>query len=353
MKKLILGDLHREEAPAFSEAWGIELPRSYCDEPGSEHAALQDSVGLLDESYRGVLDFTGADAAAFLDKVVSSPLLQLADGSGHDSCLLSAKGRLLGAFTLYRLGASHFRAVLGEPVREALLESLRKYAFLSESEVGDVTPEVCLLGLRGPAAAGVLEVAGCASLPGVFEVSSFQFDGARVDCAGAAQQGAYELWIPSDLLAASWRRLRGLVEDAGGLCVGWEAAEAERIEAGIASCGRDYDDEYFPAEVNEEQRLSYDKCYVGQEVVARMRTYGHANRTLVQLSSPSGCDIVEGSLVYSDSVEAGRVGTVCYSFVRSSPLALAIIHRKFFNSKSLQLENGESAEITEIPGRAE
>ena len=118
MKKLILGDLHREEAPAFSEAWGIELPRSYCDEPGSEYAALHDSVGLLDESYRGVLDFTGADAGAFLDKVVSSPLLQLADGGGQDSCLLSAKGRLLGAFTLYRLGASHFRAVLGEPVRE-------------------------------------------------------------------------------------------------------------------------------------------------------------------------------------------------------------------------------------------
>ena len=83
-----------------------------------------------------------------------------------------------------------------------------------------------------------------------------------------------------------------------------------------------------------------------------MRTYGHANRTLVQLSSPSGCDIVEGSLVYSDSVEAGRIATVCYSFVRSSPLALAIIHRKFFNSKSLQLENGEPAEITEIRPRA-
>lgn len=353
MKKLILGDLHREEGLAFSEAWGIELPSSYCGEPRREHAALHDSVGLLDESYRGVIDFTGDEAAAFLDKVVSSPLLQLADGGGQDSCLLSAKGRLLGAFTLYRLGAAHFRAVLGEPLREVLLESLRKYAFLSEIEVGDVTSEVSLLGLRGPAAAGVLEAAGCASLPGVFEVSSFQFDGARVECAGAAQPGNYELWIPSDVLAASWRRLRSLVEEAGGLCVGWEAAEAERIEAGIASCGRDYDDGYFPAEVNEEEGLSYDKCYVGQEVVARMRTYGHANRKLFQLSGSSGGEIVEGSLVYSDSVEAGRIATVCYSFVRSSPLALAIIHRKFFNSKSLQLENGESAEITEIPGRAE
>ncbi|MEC7922437.1 MAG: hypothetical protein VX496_03450 [Planctomycetota bacterium] len=353
MKKLILGDLHREEAPAFSEAWGVELPCSYCDEPGREYAALHDSVGLLDESYRGVLDVAGDDAAAFLDKVVSSPSLQLVDGSGQDSCLLSAKGRLLGAFTLYRLGASHFRAVLGEPVREALLESLRKYAFLSEIEVSDVSSEVCLLGLRGPGAAGVLEAAGCASPPGVFEVSSFQLDGARVECAGAAQQGAYELWIPSDLLVESWGRLRGLVEDAGGLCVGWEAAEAERIEAGIASCGRDYEDEYFPAEVNEEARLCYDKCYVGQEVVARMRTYGHANRKLVQLSAPGGGEIVGGSLVYSDSVEAGRVGTVCYSFARSSPLALAIIHRKFFNSKSLQLENGEPAEVTEVCSGAE
>ena len=353
MKKLILGELHSEEALAFSEAWGIELPGSYCEEPRREHAALQEAVGLLDESYRGVIDFTGEEVAAFLDKVVSSPLLQLADGSGQNSCLLSAKGRLLGSFTLYRLGASHFRAVLGEPVRGTLLESLRKYAFLSEVEVKDVTSEVSLLTLRGPAAAGVLEAAGSASLPGAFEVNSFEFQGAPVDCAGAAQGGHYELWIPPDALAASWRQLRALVEDAAGLRVGWEAAESARIEAGIASCGRDYDDEYFPAEVNEGERLSYDKCYVGQEVVARMRTYGQANRKLFQLSSPGSSEIVAGSLVTSDSAEAGRIGTVCYSFAHSMPLALAIIHRKFFNSKSLQLEGGEPAELTEIPGSAE
>ena len=140
MKKLILGDLHGEEALAFSEAWGIELPASYCEEPSREHAALHETVGLLDESYRGVIDFTGEEVAAFLDKVVSSPSLQLEDGNGQSSCLLSAKGRLLGSFTLYRLEASHFRAVLGEPVREALLENLRKYAFLGGIEVSD-----CLL----------------------------------------------------------------------------------------------------------------------------------------------------------------------------------------------------------------
>ena len=96
MKKLILGELHSEEALAFSEAWGIELPGSYCEEPRREHAALQEAVGLLDESYRGVIDFTGEEVAAFLDKVVSSPSLQLEDGNGQGSCLLSAKGRLLG-----------------------------------------------------------------------------------------------------------------------------------------------------------------------------------------------------------------------------------------------------------------
>lgn len=353
MKELILDNVHREEAGTFSKAWGIELPGSFRSGAAREYAALGKTAGLMDESYRGVIDFTGEEAGAFLDKVVSSHSLQLTDGSGQDSCLLSAKGRLLGVFSLYRLGATHFRAVLGEPSRDSLLESLRKYAFLSEIEVRDVTSEVSILALRGPSSASVLEAAGCVTPPGVFRVGSFQLDGTRIDCAGGSRSGHFEFWTPSTELAGAWKRLRGLVEEAGGLCVGWEAAEAERIEAGIASYGRDYDEDFFPAEVNEEGRIGYDKCYVGQEVVARMKTYGHANRKLFHLVSSGDLEIAEGSLVYSDSREAGRVGTTCYSFARSSPLALAIIKRKFFNGKNLQLESGEPVELAEVPGPGE
>ena len=112
-----LADVHREEAGAFTAAWGIELPGSFRQGAAAEYAAVGESVGLFDESYRGVIDFLGEDVAAMLDKVVSSPVLALENQAGQSSCILSAKGRLLGAFSLYRLSAEHFRAILAEPTR--------------------------------------------------------------------------------------------------------------------------------------------------------------------------------------------------------------------------------------------
>ena len=84
-----------------------------------------------------------------------------------------------------------------------------------------------------------------------------------------------------------------------------------------------------------------------------MRTYGHANRKLFHLFSANDVELSEGVPVYSDSVEAGRIGTACHSFAHSRPLALAMIQRKFFNSNGLHLEGGEPVEIAELPGRGE
>ena len=300
-----LTDVHREDAGAFTAAWGLELPGSFRQGAAVEYAAVGESVGLFDESYRGVIDFLGEDVAAMLDKVVSSPAPALENRVGQNSCILSAKGRLLGAFSLYRVSDEHFRAILAEPTRDILLESLRKYAFLSDIEVRDATSEFSVLALRGPRAASVLEAAGGSEAPAVFQVASVEPGEVSIDCVCADESGGYELWVPAAELVGLWGVLRDLVADAGGQPVGWEAAEAWRIETGRASYGRDYDGDFFPVEVNEEHRLSYDKCYVGQEVVARMRTYGHANRKLFHLFSTNDVELSEGAPVYSDSVEDG------------------------------------------------
>ena len=201
MRQLPLADVHREAARTFSKAWCLELPGSFEAGARREYAALGETVGLLDESYRGVIDFLGEDAGTFLDKVVSSPVPALDDRGGQDSCLLSAKGRLLGTFALWRLSSAHFRAVLCEPPRDTLLEGLRKYALLSDIEVRDVTAELSILALRGPLAAAVLEAAGAAASPGVFEVGPFQSGGVSLDCAGVSRPGGYELWTSSTELS--------------------------------------------------------------------------------------------------------------------------------------------------------
>ena len=126
----------------------------------------------------------------------------------------------------------------------------------------------------------------------------------------------------------------------GGGPVGYRAAEALRVEAGAARYGKDYSEENFPNEVGLEKALTYDKCYVGQEIVARMRTYGHANRRLEGLliegdSLPSpGAGRLEGGVFQVAGEEAGTVTSVARSARVGHIVALVLLKRKFWEAEA-------------------
>jgi folate-binding protein YgfZ len=113
--------------------------------------------------------------------------------------------------------------------------------------------------------------------------------------------------------------------------VGFAADEVFRIEAGRARFGVDYTTESFPGEAGLDDALTYAKCYVGQEVVARMRTYGHANRALrgLEFAARGDSDLpdrLRGAPVTVEGREVGRV-TSCVDSPRHGMIGLAILHR--------------------------
>lgn len=67
-----------------------------------------------------------------------------------------------------------------------------------------------------------------------------------------------------------------------------EELERLRVEAGIPLWGVDLNENVIPIEAGLQRwAISYDKgCYIGQETIARIRTYGHVNRHLCQLAGP-------------------------------------------------------------------
>ena len=76
-----------------------------------EQRFVHRAAGLLDQSYRGILDLSGKDLLSSLDGVFSSPVKDLSCGQGQASCLLSAKGRLVSAFHLFALPEGDVRLV--------------------------------------------------------------------------------------------------------------------------------------------------------------------------------------------------------------------------------------------------
>jgi folate-binding protein YgfZ len=341
MNELLLAPVHRELGARFTSVWDHELPASFGAEPAAEEERLRAAVGLLDQSYRGIIDFGGKETAKFLEGIVSSHPSRLEMGASQASCLLTPKGRVLGAFQLYRLEGDLFRAVLAEPAREALLAALRKYAGLSDVEVREQSRELAIISAAGPRAPELLAAFGAPSLPPPARRLPWRLLDAEVSLAGGTSPESCELWIPLERLEALWRNLVATARDLGGGPVGWAAAEVLRLERGLPLFGIDYGEENFPAEVGWEHALTYDKCYIGQEVVARMRTYGHANRKLFRFTAGgASATPAAGARLLAGSVEAGRVTSAAFSRASRRPLGLAMAKRSFWEAEGLVVECG-------------
>jgi len=95
----------------------------------------------------------------------------------------------------------------------------------------------------------------------------------------------YELWVPAALIKRLWNALRTV----GAAPVGAAAVEAFRIAEGIPAYGIDISERDLPQETSQMRALNFNKgCYLGQEIVERIRSRGSVHRHLraLELSGP-------------------------------------------------------------------
>ena len=115
----------------------------------------------------------------------------------------------------------------------------------------------------------------------------------------------------------------------GARPVGARAHESLRVEAGTPYLGHDVDDTVLLPEIPIEPWVSYSKgCYIGQEVVVRIRDRGHVNRHLRGLVLDGETVPQHGDVVFAGDAEIGRVTTAVWSFGLKRPIALAYVRRQ-------------------------
>jgi folate-binding protein YgfZ len=345
-----------DRVPAAGRPGGEDL--------AAEHRFVRESAGVLGRTRRGMLlvrGEPGGPASAALDvlqRILSSDVRALSPGAGQLSCLLSPKGKVIAAFHLYRTGADEFLAVTGEEPRPEAAGALSRYATFSSVEVRALDAEREVISIQGPRAGPVVgSVLGLPGLPGEpFRRAVLDFRGAEVAArrAGDSPEGGFELEVPAPLAAEAWSALAEGARAAGGGVVGAAAAEVLRIEAGIPRWGREVDETRFPNECGLAGALSYEKgCYIGQEVIARMRTYGHLNRRLMAVRFPDARDVPAGSDLFRDGKEVGRVTSAAVSPRDGKTVALAYLAQKAWDpgtAVSLAADSGEDpGEVVERP----
>ena len=301
-------------------------PASY-SEPALEHAAVRSHAGLVDRSDVGVLEVTGRDRATFLHAMLSNDVASLAPGQGCASTLLDVHGRVQ---VLLRVLALEERMLVLTPpgLAPTTSEALDTYLFSEKAYFRDATGEEVSFLLAGPEAPSMARALTSAlpdERPWSHATGSIGATAVRV-VRGGGETGEPELW----LMAATADR--GTVWDAaraaGATPVGRTAFESLRIEAGTPAFPDDLGPAVLLPEVPFADLVSSSKgCYIGQEVIVRIRDRGHVNRLLSGLVL-EGDEIPEaGAAIAVADSEVGKVTSAAYSYALKRPVALALLRR--------------------------
>ncbi|MHC4469574.1 MAG: CAF17-like 4Fe-4S cluster assembly/insertion protein YgfZ [Planctomycetota bacterium] len=305
-------------------------------DPVAEHRAVLEGAGVVDRSDRPRLWIGGGERQTFLQRLVSNDVEALAEGQGCYATLLTPKGKVISDLTIYHRG-DRFLIDYPPETREEIAKKLTMYVLSSDVTVEEVTEELGLIAVHGPGAAEVLGVSDPPEAlleSTVATIAGHEAVVCRVDYLGVR---GFDLHVEREAATEVFEALSG----AGATPFGRIAAETLRIEAGVARFGAELGDAVLPPEVPAlvDRAISYTKgCYVGQEVVARIKTYGHVNRELRGLAVEGGEVLPPGADVSVEGSPIGAVTSSCVSPTLGRPIALAFLKRA-------HLETGTSVDV--------
>lgn len=335
MSESVLEGWHQSLGAAFRAINGSRVVSHYGG-PGREYEALTVAAGLFDLSPRGRLCLIGADRERFLNGQVTNQIKSLRVGEGCYALLTTAKGKLRSDANIFRLD-NEFLLDLEPGLGAAVTKRLEEYVIADDVQVVDAGDHYGLLSVQGPLAAAAIEVAALSADLPLRPLTLVQVKHEILGELYLANQPrvgfpGYEVYVPQAALPELARRLLAAVQGLGGRACGWEALETARIEAGIPRFGADMDETNLPAEAGIEARaVSYAKgCYIGQEVIARMRTYGQATKQLCGLrwQQEPGELPVRGDKLFKADKEVGMITSAIRSPRLAAVLALGYVRKE-------------------------
>ena len=297
------------------------LPLHFGDAGAECRAALTGAV-VRDACHLGRIRFSGDDHLGFLHRMSTNDFDHLGSGSGREAVFTDNRGRILELGIFFRF-EDQTLAIVAPGGGQRLPEWLERFHFAERLEMKDVTEEMAMIELYGPAACPIgcqvlgapLPAADLALLGPVDDNGVWQ---ARVDRFG---HPALMICGPSSILAVTW----GDLLTAGATPLGEEAYETLRIEAGLPTHGAELTDAHNPWEATLDHTIHMDKgCYIGQEVIARLDTYDKVKQHLVGLRLPGSAAVQPGDELRAGNSAVGTVTSVCRS-ERFGAIALAYV----------------------------
>jgi len=301
----------------------------------TEYVAVRDGgVGLIDLSARGRISVSGSEAVMFLNGLITNDMKTLGENRWMAAAFPNVQGRLLAAVRVIRR-ADDFLLDTEAATREKVLKLIERFTLAGDFKVADITEETPHISFQGRRAGDLVEkIFGVKDLP---RDGVWQNDSATIVRATHTGEDGFDVI--------------GSAGTVGATRVSEQVEEILRIEAGIARYGRDMDESNVVTETNLDDAVSYTKgCYLGQEIIVRIKHRGHVAKKLTGLRFETDQIIEAGSVIRStDDKEIGRVTSATFSPKLHTTAGLGYVRYEHLAPGTLIRVNDVAGETASLP----
>ena len=310
------------------------------------YQGLRTRAAWIDLSSRGKLRVTGEDRARLLHALSTNHVQELAPGDGLYTFFLNDKGRVLSDAYIYNLGESMLLDTEPETVL-SLAAHLDKYIIADDVVVEDETGRWFTVGLEGPASTEA--AVGLGIRPPGKRCALVEWGGGFVAQAAETGMPGVRIFIPMDERHNFAARLTA----AGIPQATQQEARVVRLENAKPRYGEDMSDRYLAQETQQLHALHFNKgCYLGQEIVERVRSRGQVHRHLTPIEIETESPPPPGSKLASDGAAVGEITSAVYSPALQKTVGFAYLRTESME-KNLPMtvdETGAAARVrTPLP----
>jgi folate-binding protein YgfZ len=285
-----------------------DISFSSASTPASQLTALLQNTGLSPLHNTGWIRVTGEDRVRWLNGMVTNSIQHLTPGEGTYNFLLSVQGRIQGdAFIFAR--PDDLLMETGSTQVAGLIALLDRFIIMDDVELADISSTRSGLLVAGPKATSLLQQIGLAA--GDLEalaMRSLNWNDTEVDVLHTYSPlvPRYELWADE----ATTAKLASTLQDVGTTLCEEQTLEWLRVLEGTPQIGTDIRDRELPQETGQTRALHFAKgCYLGQEIVERIRSRGNVHRTFSGFRL-AGELPATGAALEADGKQIGELTTV-------------------------------------------
>jgi folate-binding protein YgfZ len=287
------------------------------------YKAARNAAAVVEKDWYGIIKLTGSERLSWLQGMVTNDVEKLAAGQGCYAAHLSPQGRMIAQMIVLR-DEDCLRLVLERATVTSLVSAFDKLLIMEDVQIVDESDTTEIIGVIGPGAKGALE----SWFGEPLELNEVYAHRGMGDTKVSRTDLGYDVFVSRELAD---KVLRGLAQ-SGATAIDHGTWDVLRTEAGLPIYGVDIDETTVMPELGE-RGISYEKgCYVGQEVVAKVKYIGHVNRRFVGLVIEGEIPAEMKSTIRKDNKDVGYVTTSLFSPGMGKPIALGFVSRPAFAS---------------------